>query len=287
MLLISTYLLYSQFKIIEEYDAVIDNMVLEKKISQVLPDLLIDYNDLIKNIDNPLKSQKYNSDKEHIEEIFRILDGRIVNPESKIAYRGLKNIARDIIMGCDKAINDSRNGDISTYSYYYNEGSRKLYYVDMNTAQLLAYEVGFAETTQKKIQDSNRISTSIGIGIILLITFTCILFSFTFSKNVTNPLEHLLIAVEDVKRGNFSTRVEIKDTGEVEKLGSAFNEMILAISSSQSELNKERDNLSLSNIELEKKIAELEKIQKLVVDRELKMIELKRKIKEIGGKSPK
>lgn len=48
------------------------------------------------------------------------------------------------------------------------------------------------------------------------------------------------------------------------------------------ELRMKREELERTKVEMESKVAELERFNKLVVDREIKMIELKKKMKETG-----
>jgi hypothetical protein len=281
MLFISLFFIFFQFKIIGSYTEVIDNMLLVREISKTLPVLIEDYNGLSKNIGNPERIRAYNLDRDKIESIFLKLDKTIVNEESRIIYKGLKNIVKDVLADCDKGIEDIRDGKITTYSFYYSEANRKSYYVEETTSHLLAKEIEFTEITHGKIQRTHKTSVILGLSLLIFITLSCIVFSIMFSNEIIMPLNNLLAVVEKIKSGSQNARSENNHDDEIGKLGVAFNEMIEKIVDSQAELKLERNNLEKSKKELEMKVDELEKFQKITINRELKMIELKKKMRDL------
>ena len=97
---------------------------------------------------------------------------------------------------------------------------------------------------------------------------------FIFISKFLKPLKQLKEASQELSKGNLKHKINIKTGDELEDLGNSFNTM-------SSKLNN-----TIKNIE--KKIAErttsLEKVNKFMTGRELKMVELKKKIIDLENK---
>lgn len=138
---------------------------------------------------------------------------------------------------------------------------------------------------------------------IVFILLLAILFTVLFTANILKPLRDLLDAVSEVKKGNLDVRVEVKTRDEIEELANQFNIMISELKLARELLEEEKEILEIKvkartreleelakNLEqkvkertkeLEEKIGELEKFHKLTVGRELKMIELKKRLEKL------
>lgn len=138
---------------------------------------------------------------------------------------------------------------------------------------------------------------------IVFILLLAILFTVLFTSNILKPLRDLLDAVSEVKKGNLDVRVEVKTRDEIEELANQFNIMISELKLARELLEEEKEILEIKvkartreleelakNLEqkvkertkeLEEKIGELEKFHKLTVGRELKMIELKKRLEKL------
>jgi len=155
--------------------------------------------------------------------------------------------------------------------------------------------------------------TSILENNLSLITFIILIFLFIisiyFSQLIVSPIKKLHRGMEIVRKGNLDYRVDIRTNDEIENLGTAFNQMTeelekyhsaseesktilqIKVKARTKELeelaegldNKVKDRTKL----LEERLSELEKFHKLTVDREIKMIELKKEIKKLKNKKIK
>lgn len=170
---------------------------------------------------------------------------------------------------------------------------------------ILITEVQSAEIFKPLIQFNNYIILA-GILILVLIGVGF----FFLSDFLLNNLTAIVAVAKKVIDNDFSVRVDIKSKDEIGYLANVFNQMLDNIEKSQGELKKaeiklRETNLSLENrikertaelmelknnlerdvfnrtIELRKKMTELEKFKELTVGRELKMVELKEKIKKL------
>lgn len=98
-----------------------------------------------------------------------------------------------------------------------------------------------------------------------------------------SPLLAIAGTAEEVARGNLRARAPIKTKDEIGQLAGTFNRMLESVDQSQKKLKESYQKEEALAIDLKQKVAELEKFKRLTVDRELKMVEMKKRIKELGG----
>ena len=98
-----------------------------------------------------------------------------------------------------------------------------------------------------------------------------------------NPLIKIAAVAQEVARGNLGARAPVKTKDEIGNLAKTFNQMLDGIHQSNEKLSESNRKISESSRVLSDKVAELERFKKLTVGRELKMVEMKKKIKELGG----
>lgn len=138
--------------------------------------------------------------------------------------------------------------------------------------------------------------------VITLILFIIII----LNRNLVYPLQQLLQGTQKIIKGDFETKINVKTKDEIEDLANAFNEMVKNLKASQEfmeeskavleikvkartrELKEMADNLEREveqrTKELQRRLKELEKFHKLTVGREIRMVELKKEIKDLEEK---
>ncbi|MDD5032163.1 MAG: HAMP domain-containing protein [Patescibacteria group bacterium] len=137
-------------------------------------------------------------------------------------------------------------------------------------------------------------------GILLLI----ILVTFLLLRNyIINPLREMTLACEEIGKGNSDVRINVKSKTEIGKLIDTFNKMFEDLKRSKAGLEEAKAVLETKveartkelkrlteelegkvkerTKELQERVNELERFHELTVGREIKMIELKEKIKEL------
>ncbi|MFT7506917.1 MAG: hypothetical protein ACI92I_000053 [Acidimicrobiales bacterium] len=118
--------------------------------------------------------------------------------------------------------------------------------------------------------------------------FSCIILFLLIS--VTHPITVLTNAANMTAVGDFTKtiKVKVKGRGEIARLIEVYNMTMRTLTESQEHLEEnvqERTKaLQDAQLDLESKLLELEKFQSVTVNRELKMIALKKEIEELKAK---
>jgi len=125
--------------------------------------------------------------------------------------------------------------------------------------------------------------TGSGISIFLLAFFL----SLVLGKKITGPLSKLEKVMSEIAQGKLDSVIEIKSEDEIGSLARSFDTMRRGIKAYQKQLKEYGKKLEIKvkerTKELEEKNTELERFNRLAVGRELKMIEMKKKISELEG----
>jgi methyl-accepting chemotaxis protein len=99
------------------------------------------------------------------------------------------------------------------------------------------------------------------------------------------PIQSLLEGVKEISKGNLDYAVDIRTGDELGDLAKAFGQMTVDLKKGKQTLEEYNKKLEQQVTErtgtLRQKMDELERINKQMVDRELKMIELKKRISEL------
>jgi methyl-accepting chemotaxis protein len=127
--------------------------------------------------------------------------------------------------------------------------------------------------------------------IMLLSLFLAIVAGTYLSRRITKPIIRLRDASVKIGEGKLDTQIEIVSKNEIGDLARAFSQMIEDLKKSRAKLEQYSKDLEKQvterTKELKSKMDELERFNRLAVGRELRMIELKKRIKELEGKSEK
>jgi len=164
-------------------------------------------------------------------------------------------------------------------------------YINEFNAPVKMLEEQKSETENAMTQNLNKTSKNIQYKFFILITAmlgVVILTGVFFASSITKPIKKLKKFAQKITEGNFKeATVDINSNNEFFDLANCFNTMAGDLDSSRQKLeesNKELENRVESRTkELQEKNEELEKFNKIAVDREMKMVELKEKIKTLGG----
>ncbi len=133
----------------------------------------------------------------------------------------------------------------------------------------------------------HNLHEAILINLLLLLPVLAVIFvaSFLLSKSMIEPVKTLIRGVESIGEGNLDHHIEARGEDEIGSLAKAFNKMTEDLKKSRAEIEEYNRGLEEKvrerTLELQSRVDELEKFHKLTVGRELKMIELKKRIAEL------
>jgi HAMP domain-containing protein len=99
-----------------------------------------------------------------------------------------------------------------------------------------------------------------------------------FSRSISAPLKGLVTISQEIARGNLQQRVQVHSRDEIGQLSDAFNAMAQNLEKSYAELETTVQDRTR---ELNQKLDEVQRMNQLMVDRELKMVALKEELKQI------
>ena len=141
------------------------------------------------------------------------------------------------------------------------------------------------------------------IGIVMALTLVYIIFvTIFFSRNLIAPLKKIITWADKITKGESKEIISIiandetleliyylkKMHEELESTKASLEIKIKARTSQLKEMNEHQEEIIKERIkEIQKRAEELERFQRLAVGRELKMVELKGKIKELEEKLEK
>lgn len=114
---------------------------------------------------------------------------------------------------------------------------------------------------QTALPVAGLVAAAVGLAVLLVV--------FIVSQ-LLNPLDELKAAADDISSGNLERRAEISSQDEFKDLGEAFNKMANQLIKAKKEVEQK----------IEERTKELKKMNNLMVDREMKMIELKKEVEQ-------
>ena len=209
------------------YDWVVSvSRAITKGSGEIMGVLLVDLNyslinDLCAGVDMGMQGYLYVVDKE----------GNIIyHPQQQLVYSHVKSEVVDDVLGKNTQIVKS------------DGNSSKLYI--SNYSEVTGWTVLGVVNADGLIQSSNNIFTFYALFVLLFLAAGAFL-SAVICQNLTDPLQKLVIAMEEVKSDNLELRSNIlgniSGPREATQLSSAFNEMIAQLNQSIRQQEKARE----------------------------------------------
>ncbi len=125
---------------------------------------------------------------------------------------------------------------------------------------------------------------AMAIGSFFLVGFSVALGTYWF---VVRPLEKLNSALQKMSEGNLEEEIRYGSSDEIGGLAASLERMRLVLKTSIEQTLRSRDEALQAEMKTKKQIEDIERLNELMVDRELRMVELKKRIEACEVQHPK
>lgn len=215
------------------------------------------------------------------------LEKNIQGVESRANYIGFAASIDEYTNLVSEGVARFRGGNIDSYYDDYNAATKQFQFVQDNGHTLILGELEYIATVREQLSKSYRNTIIGGVTLFIVLTISCILYVLNFSKKLVRPLHNLTIATKKLAAGEIDVRIQkelLALPNETGILANSFDKMAISLQDKVASLNKSNREIAKSAKQLESKNEELQKLNQFMVDRELKMIELKEEIKGLRNR---
>ena len=160
--------------------------------------------------------------------------------------------------------------------------------IDVVTTHVHLENPDWAVVVELPVQEAYQSVTQgiiVSASIMLLSLVLAIVAGIYLSKRITKPIIGLRDAAIKIGQGELDTKIDVKSRDEIGELAGAFRQMMDDLKKSRAKLEQYSKDLERQvanrTKELQAKMEDLERFNKLAVGRELRMVELKKRIKEL------
>lgn len=242
MSLMSGFMLFVHLQMLSMYNRTLQNIITEYTLTEATDNLIQHFNQRLQDPDNPQLITGYTNAQRSLQHIFTQMDAAHMNQESRIAYDGLKNMILHIQSRCEQGFDAYKTGNVATTEDIYNDVAKKYSYVVESTADLIMFELKFANEQQARLKRVQFIQLGLLLLCIIVVSAVCLYYAVVFTKKLTRPLKQLAVLAAQVGNENFDIEVDsalLKRQDEIGDLAMAFNAMRENLRRTISRLNEE------------------------------------------------
>ncbi len=140
----------------------------------------------------------------------------------------------------------------------------------------------------KHLDEQNKITiktatdtTNTSVIVTILALLFSLFFGFLISRSISKNVAKVKNAASEISKGNLKEKIIVRSKDEIGELATAFNTMVGNLWIAREALETKNKELENATKQTEEKLAEIETLNKFMVNRELKMIELKKEIEDL------
>jgi len=270
----------------QQYRAVSDTMIAEYRLVDNTQTLIDAFNTRVQSVgtDTSASQKRIDASEVNIKQLVLSLDTAVLDTQSRSDYLGFKASVEQLTGQIDESLKRVEQTGIQDYFNDYNKANKQYGFVRDNGTALLFSQLKYASSLQEKIDNTYKTSIFFGLALLAFLVMGSIFFALRFAVKLTKPLTKLTFASQELARGNMQITLQdvaLRTTDEVGILAQSFETMAVTLRDKISQLDTQNKEIAGSAEILSAKNHELESMNKLMVDRELKMVELKKRVAEL------
>lgn len=268
-------------RVIDEYRSITDVMTTEYTLVNTTSTLVEAFNTRMQSAgtDSTKSQAAIDDSKKSIAELTAFLDASITDTDSRSSYLGFKASIDNFIIQIDDSLKRFEGGNIQNYYTDFNEANKLYGFVKENGTSLLFSELHYATILRDSIRRTYFLTLLFGTGTFVALLLVCAVFVLQFATRLILPLRRLAVIAEKVAAGDTSAVIDDSlraGSDEIGSLARSLHTMLLILFKNISTLDASNRKIAESSHVLESKNEELGRLNTLMIDRELKMVELKK-----------
>lgn len=192
------------------------------------------------------------------------LNGRLLDDDSMITQKNIRSISEKYIRTADRAVEAKRGRNVVKYKEYYDDADRLFSYINSYIYSLNSRQLQCNSHNYEALFTSLKYSETANLTILCMTSALVTLLVFLLTRGITDPLQRLAEAAEQVARGSLIAEVSGPVANdEVGIVTAAFNQMVASL----------KDNMEQARQRIELESAMKEK--QLLMEAHLKDTQLK------------
>lgn len=180
------------------------------------------------------------------------LNGRLLDDDSMITQKNIRSISEEYIRTADRAVEAKRGRNVVKYKEYYDDADRLFSYINSYIYSLNSRQLQCNSHNYEALFTSLKYSETANLTILCMTSALVTLLVFLLTRGITDPLQRLAEAAEQVANGSLVTEVSGPVANdEVGIVTAAFNQMVVSL---KDNMEQARQRIALESAMKEKQL---------------------------------
>lgn len=180
------------------------------------------------------------------------LNGRLLDDDSMITQKNIRSISEEYIRTADRAVEAKRGRNVVKYKEYYDDADRLFSYINSYIYSLNSRQLQCNSHNYEVLFTSLKYSETANLTILCMTSALVTLLVFLLTRGITDPLQRLAEAAEQVANGSLVAEVSGPVANdEVGIVTAAFNQMVVSL---KDNMEQARQRIALESAMKEKQL---------------------------------
>ena len=180
------------------------------------------------------------------------LNGRLLDDDSMITQKNIRSISEEYIRTADRAVEAKRGRNVVKYKEYYDDADRLFSYINSYIYSLNSRQLQCNSHNYEALFTSLKYSETANLTILCMTSALVTLLVFLLTRGITDPLQRLAEAAEQVANGSLVAEVSGPVANdEVGIVTAAFNQMVVSLKDNMEQV---RQRIALESAMKEKQL---------------------------------